>query len=335
MIIAYSNKMVKEYNNRIRNHFFPNRNTIGEDDRVIVLNNVYYGDIDLMNGEIGKVLKVSPYTESKSIPIYTYSGVKKVNLIFRDVLLEFTDENGREKILECKIYEPILDSLERDMSYEEKLALYYDFKSRFPQLKPGSKKFIDFIKVDPYFNCLRVKYAYAITCHKAQGGEWQNVFVDFTSVNGYSHEAYFRWVYTAITRASSTLFAFNAPTLLPGTQLDYGVQKETNYQIKESFLDYSETEDLHKDLEESDNALINIYYAVKHCITQDYSVHKIKHLPACERYTFGKSSFEMVFDIWYNKSGSVTLINPLPGNNKEFEEELIKLLKIISFKKLA
>ncbi len=335
MIIAYSNKMVRYYNQMIRKYFFPNRNTIGEDDRVIVLNNVYLGDIDLMNGEIGKVLKVSPYTESKSIAIYSYNGAKRVNLIFRDIILEFKDENGREKVIECKIYDPLLDSLERDLIYEEKLALYYDFKSRFPQLKPGSKKFIDFIKVDPYFNCLRIKYAYAITCHKAQGGEWANVFVDFKSINGYRHESYFRWAYTAITRASERLFAYNAPTLLPETQLDYEVKAVPNLAIKETYNTYTKHNEIHSDLIDSEDNLTNIYHAVMHCSEGIYEIQKIKHLPACERYSFLMESKEIVVDIWYNKRGSITLINPLPGNNVDYEKKLLAKLKILSFKKLG
>ncbi len=335
MIIAYSNKMVRHYNRIIRDHFFPNRTNIGEDDRVIVLNNVYMGDVDLMNGEIGKVQRVSPYTESKSIPVYSYNGAKRVHLTFRDVVIEFKDENGREKIVECKIYEPLLESLERDMSYEEKLALYYDFKSRFPQLKPGSKKFIDHIKVDPYFNCLRLKYAYAITCHKAQGGEWENVFVDFTSINGYKNETYFRWVYTAITRASERLYAYNPPTILPGTQLDYEQKIDTKTTIKDTYQEFNKDNDLHPDLIDSEDNVRNIYHALLHCLDKDISIEKIRHLPACERYTFRKASKDLVFDIWYNKSGSITLINPLPGNNIDIEKEISQNIKKLSFKKLA
>lgn len=221
------------------------------------------------------------------------------------------------------------------MSYEEKLALYYDFKSRFPQLKPGSKKFIDQIKVDPYFNCLRVKYAYAITCHKAQGGEWENVFVDFTSINGYRNETYFRWVYTAITRASGKLYAYNPPTILPGTQIDYEKKQDIRLSIKDTYIDYTKENELHSDLLDSEDNLKNIYHAILHCLENEISIQKIKHLPACERYTFRRESKELVFDIWYNKSGSITLINPLPGNNAAYEKEIAANLKKLSFKKLA
>jgi len=68
------------------------------------------------------------------------------------------------------------------------------------------------LKSDPYFNALQVKYAYAVTCHKAQGGQWRHVYVD----QGYVTEEmltpdYFRWLYTAFTRATETLFLVNFP----------------------------------------------------------------------------------------------------------------------------
>ena len=68
------------------------------------------------------------------------------------------------------------------------------------------------LKSDPYFNALQVKYAYAVTCHKAQGGQWKNVFLDQAYVNEeFLTPDYFRWLYTAVTRATDTLFLVNYP----------------------------------------------------------------------------------------------------------------------------
>jgi hypothetical protein len=72
-------------------------------------------------------------------------------------------------------------------------------------IKPGDKDFKDRLRKDLYFNALQAKYGFAITCHKSQGGEWSNVFVDFNVFIGNRTKAYFRWVYTAITRASLSL----------------------------------------------------------------------------------------------------------------------------------
>ena len=77
-----------------------------------------------------------------------------------------------------------------------------------------SQQFKEALKSDPFFNALRVKFGYAVTGHKSQGGEWKNVFVDFSERVGFSN-SHLRWCYTAITRAQRRLFAINKPNLLP------------------------------------------------------------------------------------------------------------------------
>ena len=68
------------------------------------------------------------------------------------------------------------------------------------------------MKADPHYNALQVKYAYAVTCHKAQGGQWQNVFLDQGYMTDeYLTPDYFRWLYTAFTRATKTLYLVNYP----------------------------------------------------------------------------------------------------------------------------
>ena len=68
------------------------------------------------------------------------------------------------------------------------------------------------MKADPHYNALQVKYAYAVTCHKAQGGQWKNVFLDQAYVSEeYLTPDYFRWLYTAFTRATGTLYLVNYP----------------------------------------------------------------------------------------------------------------------------
>ena len=69
------------------------------------------------------------------------------------------------------------------------------------------------LKKNPYFNALQVKYAYAITCHKAQGGQWRNVFIDMGSImpEAFTQLDFYRWLYTAITRASEHVYLINCP----------------------------------------------------------------------------------------------------------------------------
>src|SRR5690606_38648280 len=109
---------------------------------------------------------------------------------------------------------------------EEYKALYVDFKNRHPKLKKGSVEFKEAITKDAYFNCFMLKFGYAVTCHKAQGGEWENVMVfwdksvgpDFDfyksdhSRSGKANEDFYRWAYTAVTRTSNQLYCINPPT---------------------------------------------------------------------------------------------------------------------------
>jgi hypothetical protein len=87
-----------------------------------------------------------------------------------------------------------------------------------PKFKVGSKEFKDELIKDPFYNALRVKYGYAITCHKSQGGEWDKVFVDYSGRAGVSNDA-LRWSYTATTRGVNTVYAINPPHLTTFSKL--------------------------------------------------------------------------------------------------------------------
>ena len=77
---------------------------------------------------------------------------------------------------------------------------------------PSKREKMERLRENPYFNALQVKYAYAVTCHKAQGGQWKNVFIDrgYLPADG-RDENYYRWLYTALTRATEKVFLINWP----------------------------------------------------------------------------------------------------------------------------
>jgi exodeoxyribonuclease-5 len=95
------------------------------------------------------------------------------------------------------------------MTYEEYKALYDEVAKDYSDIPQKAKRSQE-IKLNPFFNALQVKFAYAITCHKSQGGQWENVFVE----QGYFiaemlNKEYFRWLYTAMTRTTKRLFLIN------------------------------------------------------------------------------------------------------------------------------
>jgi exodeoxyribonuclease-5 len=168
---------------------------------MVVKNNYFWKDPDakidfIANGDIARIERVIGFEE-----IY---GMK-----FADVELSFLDYG--DMVLEAKI---ILDVLEVDgpsLPVEDQQNLYMKILEDYPELTNRKKRSEQMMK-DRYFNALQVKFAYSVTCHKAQGGQWKSVFLDL----GYFTEEmisldYLRWLYTAFTRATEKLYLVNFP----------------------------------------------------------------------------------------------------------------------------
>jgi ATP-dependent exoDNAse (exonuclease V) alpha subunit len=203
LVICRSNKNANLYNRQIRGRIlFREEELTGGDQIMVVRNNYFWLDEKedgstgfIANGDIARIRKVRKFEE-----IYGFR--------FADVQLEFTDY-AEDPVMDCKI---MLDTL-----YTEAPALPQPDQKRFflEVMKdyehiPGRKAQLNELKLNPYYNALQVKFAYAVTCHKAQGGQWDAVFVD----QGYLTEEmvntdFLRWFYTACTRATKELFLVN------------------------------------------------------------------------------------------------------------------------------
>ena len=202
MIICRSNKRANLYNKGIRNTILYREDELNSGDLLMVAKNNYFWAADckemdfIANGDVALVRRVRRTHE-----LYGFR--------FADVVLSFPDYNDLE--LEVKI---LLDTLHSDASslskeQSDKLfqAVYDDYEDVTVKRERMKK-----VKEDEWYNALQVKFAYAVTCHKAQGGQWQHVFLD----QGYMTEDmlspdYFRWLYTAFTRATETLYLVNWP----------------------------------------------------------------------------------------------------------------------------
>ncbi|MBQ9310546.1 MAG: AAA family ATPase [Bacteroidales bacterium] len=210
VVICWSNRQAAHYNSRIRNIYFPNNDgTIRVGDRLMVVTNNYMlGGRHILNGEPCQVVKVSKKVETLTGPYYEGKSEGKnryisVNLNFRNVSLLFEDGI----VVKTKIMDNLIGSEEANLSYREQCALQANFNERHKDLKRGSREYIEAAMHDPYLNAVRVKYGYSITCHKAQGGEWDTVFVDFRGRVGLNVEC-LRWSYTALTRARKTIYGY-------------------------------------------------------------------------------------------------------------------------------
>ena len=203
-VICRSNKTAGKYNIGIRSRILWKEEEISHGDLLMVVKNNYSWlpeneEIDFIaNGDIVEVRRVG-----KKYELYGHRYV--------DLSIRFVDYPE----LECDV-KAILDTLTSDQPSME--SDYY--KNLYAQLQEDyaditdSKKRHEAILADPYFNALQIKFAYAITCHKAQGGQWKAVFLD----HGYlkpdelkpeDRYAFTRWLYTGITRASEKLYLVN------------------------------------------------------------------------------------------------------------------------------
>jgi hypothetical protein len=178
------------------------------DALVAIRNNSSTG---LLNGDAAIVLKADTECERIRVPV----GKEQAELAFRNVTLLAESDNGDPLEIESKIVENALFSEKRDISPLEQKALFIYFRMRHRDLKPNTKAFTEALLDDPYFNALQVKFGYAITCHKAQGGEWDDVFIHFDRPG--THAEALRWAYTALTRARQRVFGVNLPDRRPWT----------------------------------------------------------------------------------------------------------------------
>jgi ATP-dependent exoDNAse (exonuclease V) alpha subunit len=203
LIICRSNKNANAYNQQIRGRILYREEELTGGDQVMVVKNNYFWLRDqeegstnfIANGDIARIKRVRRIED-----MYGFR--------FADVQLEFTDY-AEDPLIECKV---LLDTL-----YTEAPALPSDDQKRFYQevMKdyehiPNKRLKWEELKKNPYYNALQIKFAYAITCHKAQGGQWDAVFID----QGYLTEEmvntdFLRWFYTACTRATQELFLVN------------------------------------------------------------------------------------------------------------------------------
>lgn len=204
IIVCRSNKRANIYNNGVRNQILEREEELNAGDRVqIVKNNYYWPEKNqckeikfIANGDMAVVRRIRNTRD-----LYGFR--------FGDATLVFPDYNNCE--LDVTI---LLDTLQSDapaLTKEQNERFYNAVFEDYSDV-PEKKERIKSLKEDIYYNALQIKYGYAVTCHKAQGGQWSNVFVD----QGYITDEmvtpdYFRWLYTAITRSSHKLYLVNWP----------------------------------------------------------------------------------------------------------------------------
>jgi len=203
IIITRSNKRANLYNQGIRARILDREEELERGDWLMISKNNYYWteqnkqDGFLANGEMAEVKRVHDRTE-----LYGFD--------FCYVELGFPEHPNLE--LEAMILLNTLRTESPNLSREENEQLYNAVLEDYQDIEVKREK-IQAIKKDSYYNALQIKYAYAITCHKSQGGQWHTVFLDgaFLPEKMRNKEG-FRWLYTAMTRATDKLYLVNYPS---------------------------------------------------------------------------------------------------------------------------
>lgn len=200
LVVSRSNRQANRYNGGIRSHILWREDEIGPGDLVMVVKNNYFWlqdseEVDFIaNGDVLEVVRVK--------------GTKELyQMRFAEMVLRFTDYRQFE--FEALVILNTLTAESASLDRETMRNFYAEVAVDYQYMK-GKKHRNDAIRNDRYFNALQIKFAYGLTCHKAQGGQWKHVYVD----QGYLDESkldveYYRWLYTAITRATEQLYLVN------------------------------------------------------------------------------------------------------------------------------
>ncbi|MFM2291763.1 MAG: hypothetical protein RIS29_1576 [Bacteroidota bacterium] len=201
IVVTRSNKRANLYNNGIRARVMMKEEELSNGDLLMVTRNNYfwnkpYKEIDFIaNGDILEVMRVRKY--------YSIYGYRFVDLTLRS--LDYDWE------IDARIW---LDSLQSDSPSamnEMTQKLFEAVAEDYPEIR-NRKLLVKQVMENEFFNALQVKFAYAVTCHKAQGGQWKKVFIDPGQINDdQMNTDFYRWFYTALTRASETVYLLNIP----------------------------------------------------------------------------------------------------------------------------
>jgi exodeoxyribonuclease-5 len=201
IIIVNSNRQANRYNQGIRNRIFFREEEISTGDMVMVVKNNYFnvnedeeeGPGFIANGDIAEIRRIRKYEE-------------KHGFRFADMTLRFTDY-GLE--LDTKVMLDVLALDTPSLSAEKNRELFNGVLSDYIDIRTRRKQY-EAVRKDPYFNALQIKFSYAVTCHKAQGGQWERVFIDQGMFNRNEVTIdYLRWLYTALTRSTERIYLVN------------------------------------------------------------------------------------------------------------------------------
>ena len=201
-VLCRSNKRAVRYNAGIRAQVLYREEKLCRGDRLMVVKNNYRDDLEgtdyIANGDMAELVRIRHFEE-------------RYGLHFADATLAFPDYGGQE--IESKVLLDTLDSESPALTREQSQALWEGVSADYAHL-PTKKKRYDAVRADAFYSALQLKYAQAITCHKAQGGQWECVFIDNPFWQDFLVPDDLKWLYTALTRGVKQVYLVNFPASL-------------------------------------------------------------------------------------------------------------------------
>ena len=202
IIITRSNKRANRYNEGVRRYNLSAEEEIESGDMLMVVkNNYHYSERDenspmsfVANGDVARLKRIRRFEE--------FYGFRYI-----DAVVEFPDYDNYQ--MEAKVMLDTLNSDAPSLSREQSRELFYEVEKDYMDISAKSKRY-KAIRENPHFNAMQVKFAYAVTCHKSQGGQWSVVFIDRCLFGDEPiTKDMLRWLYTAITRATEHVYLVN------------------------------------------------------------------------------------------------------------------------------
>ena len=202
IVITRSNKRANRYNEGIRRHTLSAEEEIeGGDMLMIVKNNYFYAERDkespmsfVANGDVARLRRIRRFEE--------FYGFR-----FAEATLQFPDYNDYE--MQVKVLLDTISSESPSLTREQSHQLFMEVEKDYMDIKSKAKRYRA-IRENEHFNAMQIKFAYAVTCHKSQGGQWRAVFVDRCLFGDETMSRdMLRWLYTAITRATDRVYLVN------------------------------------------------------------------------------------------------------------------------------
>lgn len=211
VVVTRSNRRANIYNQGIRARIFDREEELSRGDRVMAVKNNYYWT-EVLRTEL---------SEGESLPFDFIANGDMAEVVrlrnihdqhgfrFADATLRFVDYDDFE--MECRVMLTTLTSESPSLTAEESQRLYECVLQDYMDI-PSQRERMQAVRRDAYYNALQIKFAYALTCHKAQGGQWSRVFIDKGIVaEDTSLTSYLRWLYTALTRTTDCVYLVNWP----------------------------------------------------------------------------------------------------------------------------